>query len=174
MDNNACSQLATVDSHNTAEALYQDLMSKGLDPFQNMMDMQSSLQTSLARRYPNRTDSLDPNNQGTCGGILDFIRLQDDFIADETRELYTSLGGMSNGKDASAIWKPWKGSHEERRMTFFSDLSPEDQLEVKFEMIDQLHFFMNKFIALGMDAKEIFALYYMKNEENYARQERGY
>ncbi|MGL5308219.1 MAG: hypothetical protein ACRC9Y_19200 [Aeromonas veronii] len=169
---NSCSNL--VDDMEGAHEHYCYVMNEGINPLDVMLDMQASLQTELCRRYPNRCDSLDPNNQGTCGGLLDFLRLQDDFIADETRELYTSLGGMSNGKDASAIWKPWKASHEDRRLTFFSELSEEDRLEVKFEMIDAFHFIMNKFIALGMDAEEIFKLYYLKNAENFKRQENGY
>lgn len=169
---NSCASLAG--GMDEAHVMYQEAMKEGLNPLDIMMQMQASLQTELCRRYPNRCDSLDPNNQGTCGGMLDFLRLQDDFIADELRELYTSLGGMSNGRDASSIWKPWKSTHEDRRMTYFSDLSPEDQLEVKFEMIDTFHFIMNKFIALGMDSEEIFKLYYLKNAENFKRQENGY
>lgn len=169
---NACSHLA--DKMSDAKNRYDGIVADGNNPLDTMMGLQASLQIALTERYPNRHDSLNPRCQGTCGGLLDFLRLQDDFIADETRELYTSLGGASNGKDASSIWKPWKESHERRRMTMFADLSPEDQLEVKFELIDAFHFMMNKFIALGMDAEEIFKLYYLKNEENFNRQERGY
>ncbi|WQZ01016.1 nucleoside triphosphate pyrophosphohydrolase [Escherichia phage 04086] len=55
-----------------------------------------------------------------------------------------------------------------------NDLSPEDQLEIKFEMIDILHFVLNMFQGLGLTAEEIFKLYYLKNAENFARQDRGY
>ena len=171
-DQNNCAHLA--DDMAEAHEFYHNVMGEKINPLDVMLQMQSKLQTELCRRYPNRCDSLDPNNQGTCGGLLDFLRLQDDFIADELRELYTSLGGASNGKDASAIWKPWKATHEDRRLTYFTELSEADQLEVKFEMIDAFHFIMNKFIALGMDAEEIFKLYFLKNAENFKRQERGY
>ncbi|MCO0615535.1 hypothetical protein M8756_19920, partial [Lutimaribacter sp. EGI FJ00015] len=77
-------------------------------------------------------------------------------------------------KAASAVWKPWKAQHVEMQSKKIKDLSPEDQLEIKFELIDQLHFFLNKIMALGMTAEEVFKLYYLKNAENFARQDRGY
>lgn len=72
------------------------------------------------------------------------------------------------------MWKPWKAQHVEMQSKKIKDLSPEDQLEIKFELIDQLHFFLNKIMALGMTAEEVFKLYYLKNAENFARQDRGY
>jgi hypothetical protein len=82
---------------------------------------------------------------------------------------------MSNGeKDASGVWKAWKANNLEKRSTLIKDLSPEDQLEVKFELIDMAHFFLNMFVALGMDSQEIFELYFLKNKENFDRQNNGY
>ncbi|UGO50047.1 putative dCTP pyrophosphatase [Morganella phage vB_MmoM_Rgz1] len=170
---NECSTLVNQEDVKKAQTLYNMLLSMGKNPLQSMMDMQESLQEYLAANKPETNRS--PSDLKTCGDLLTWMRNQDDYIADETRELYTSLGGMSNGeKDASAVWKPWKARHEEMFNKDFDDLSPEDQLEVKFEMIDQVHFFMNKLIALGLDAEEIFVLYYLKNAENFNRQKRGY
>jgi dimeric dUTPase (all-alpha-NTP-PPase superfamily) len=56
----------------------------------------------------------------------------------------------------------------------FSDLSEEDQLECKFEIIDMLHFFMNYAASIGMYSQEMYNMYMSKNEENRARQKRGY
>ena len=56
----------------------------------------------------------------------------------------------------------------------FSDLSEEDQLECKFEIVDILHFFMNYAASIGMTASEMYNMYMAKNEENRARQQRGY
>lgn len=168
---NECSQLiAGVDA---ADQEYQRITSANGDPLQVMIDMQKSLQIRLANDKP--FSNRHPDSLETAGEVLAWLRAQDDYIADETRELYTSLGGMSNGeKAASAVWKPWKAQHVEMQARKIKDLSPEDQLEIKFELIDQLHFFLNKFMALGMDAEEIFKLYYLKNAENFARQDRGY
>lgn len=168
---NQCSQL--IKDVDVATTMYHNHLDSGLDPLQTMMNMQHSLQVKLAQEKPKYNQH--PDNLDTAGKVLDWLRAQDDSIADETRELYTALGGMSNGeKAASAVWKPWKSDHEKMRNTPISELSPEDQLEIKFELIDQLHFFLNKFMALGMSSKEVFELYYLKNKENFARQERNY
>ena len=58
--------------------------------------MQTGLQVALSEKFdwvPN------PTKLETCGEMLDWMQRMDDAIADETRELYTSLGGMSNGKE---------------------------------------------------------------------------
>lgn len=168
---NECSQL--ISGADKAQEVYTKTIAMSNDPLQVMLDMQKSLQIRLAEDKP--FTNRHPDSLETAGEVLAWLRAQDDYIADETRELYTSLGGMSNGeKAASAVWKPWKAQHAEMQAKKIRDLSPEDQLEIKFELIDQLHFFLNKFMALGMDAEEIFKLYYLKNAENFARQDRGY
>lgn len=168
---NSCAKLVNEKNLDAAIAAYHGAMMDGKDPFQVMLEMQTGLQVALSEKFdwvPN------PTKLETCGEMLDWMQLMDDAIADETRELYTSLGGMSNGKDASAIWKMWKKNHGEARARKFSELSPEDQLEVKFEFVDAIHFILSKMIPLGIDAQELFILYYLKNAENFARQERGY
>lgn len=68
-------------------------------------------------------------------------------------------------------FKEWKTySHEDYVKAF----SGEEMLETKFEYIDMFHFFMNIGLMLGIDGDEFAKLYYLKNKENYARQERGY
>lgn len=171
---NECSQLvkdkAALDQ---ATGRYYGMLRGNEDPLQAMLDMQKSLQVRLAKDKPE--SNRHPDSLETAGEVLAWLRAQDDYLADETRELYTALGGMSNGeKEASAVWKPWKARHVEMQSKKIKDLSPEDQLEIKFELIDQLHFFLNKFMALGMDAEEIYKLYHLKNAENFARQDRGY
>lgn len=140
---------------------------------QQMLDMQKNLQSELATRLPKYNQH--PDNLETVGDILDWNRAQNDAIDDERREFYTSLGGMSNGeKAASAAWKRWKANHDEVRNTKFSDLSEEDRLEVMFELIDEWHFVLNKFLSLGMSEQDIFTLYALKNRENFNRYENNY
>ncbi|ASD52014.1 dCTP pyrophosphatase [Pseudomonas phage PspYZU05] len=168
---NSCAHL--VDGAAEATAKYESVIQAKGNPFDTMIEMQRSLQKKLAKEKPEFNQ--DPDSLDTAGKVLDWLRAQDDSIADETRELYTSLGGMSNGeKEASAVWKAWKSRHKELRETRIQDMSQEDQLEIKFELVDQMHFFINKMIALGIDAQEMFELYYLKNKENFARQERNY
>jgi len=53
-------------------------------------------------------------------------------------------------------------------------LSEEDKLELFYEWIDGLHFYMNFAISIGMTSKDIVNLYMAKNAENHDRQNRGY
>ena len=169
---NECSQL--IAGADKAEARYAGIVRKvGGDPLQVMLDMQKSLQVRLANDKPGT--NKHPDELAQAGDIVQWLRNQKDYIDDEFRELLTSLGGMSNGeKAASAVWKPWKADHVKMQETYIKDLSDKDQLEIKFEMIDILHFVLNMFMALGLDSEEIFKLYYLKNAENFARQDSGY
>lgn len=169
---NECSQL--IAGADKAEARYAGIVRQsGGDPLQVMLDMQKSLQVRLAKDKPKY--NVHPEELQTAGQVLDWLRNQKLYIDDEFQELITSLGGMSNGeKAASSVWKPWKEEHGVKRDTNISEMSDKDQLEIKFEMIDILHFVLNMFQALGMDADEIFKLYFLKNAENFARQDNGY
>ena len=168
---NECSQL--IAGADKAQNEYWDILGDEKDPLQVMLDMQKSLQVRLAKDKPEY--NRHPDDLTTAGEVVDWLRNQKDYIDDEFREHLTSLGGMSNGeKDASAVWKPWKAQHGERRETLITDLSPQDQLEIKFEMIDILHFVLNMFQGLGLTAEEIFKLYYLKNKHNFERQDNGY
>ena len=170
---NECAQLVNSETLRPATQAYIDAKENGEDPLDVMLDMQRSLQVRLAKDKPEF--NKDPNSLETAGEVLDWLKDQDDSLADETRELYTALGGMSNGeKNAQAVWKKWKSQHGELRKVKISDMSPEDQLEIKFEIVDQFHFFLNKLMALGLDAQSLFELYYLKNAENFARQDNGY
>ena len=41
--------------------------------------------------------------------------------------------------------------------------------ELKFELIDMWHFFMNMMLSLNISSKELFIYYYYKNLENIRR-----
>lgn len=167
---NQCSQL--IDGVEKATDSYKNAIEKGIDPFQVMLDMQRSLQTKLSSE---KNYIPNPDNLETAGEVLSWLRNQKDYIDDEFRELITSLGEMSRGdKDASSVWKPWKARHLEAQARKVSDMTPEDQLEIKFELVDILHFFLCMCLGLGIDSKELFELYYLKNAENFERQKNGY
>lgn len=73
-------------------------------------------------------------------------------IMDECSEL---LGHMN--------WKHWKKERVDV-----------DQHEVRFEVIDLLHFVLSLAIVWGMTADDVAAYYMAKSDENVARQKRGY
>lgn len=168
---NECSQLiAGVDK--AEEAYFNTLIHEDKDPLQVMLDMQKSLQVRLAN---DREYCYHPDKLATAGDVVAWMREQKDCIDDEFRELLTSLGEMSKGeKDASAVWKKWKARYTEAQAKPISEMSPEDQLEIKFELIDIMHFVFNMAIGLNMSAEEIFKLYYLKNKANFERQDHGY
>lgn len=169
---NSCAHLINKDEMKEVDNLYDELLKKGENPLEYMLNLQLNLQKQLNDKLPERNPI--PTKLKTCGEILDYIKSQDDSIDDERRELYTALGGMSNGKNASAIWKSWKEKNQEFRNKFFSDLSDEDRLEVLFEAIDQIHFQLNQMLALGLNSADIFKLYILKNLENSRRYKNNY
>lgn len=167
---NECSGLiAGVDK---AQGAYDNAIFEGTDPLQVMLDMQKSLQVRLAN---DRDYCYHPDKLATAGDVVAWMREQKDCIDDEFRELLTSLGEMSKGeKDASAVWKKWKARYQEAQAKPISEMSPEDQLEIKFELVDIFHFVLNMVTGLNMTAEELFKLYYLKNLENFKRQDNGY
>lgn len=94
--------------------------------------------------------------------------------ADEAHEAMDALGGIHDGI-GSAAWKPWKRDHVISKKKSFNELlSDNDKVELKMELIDELHFLFNKMHAAGMTTAELYDYYFSKNKENRERQERGY
>lgn len=169
---NSCAHLVKPEDLEFVDNEYQKVLARNGDPLQSMLDLQNLAQQNLS-------DTLSwvprPDQLKTCGEILDWLKQQDDSIEDETRELYTALGGMSRGaKAASGVWKPWKANHQELRSQVFAEMGEDDKLEILFEVIDQWHFFMCKFLALGLDAEAIYKLYALKQAENLRRWANNY
>ena len=72
-------------------------------------------------------------------------------------------------KERSALWKKWKANHLKLREKDISELEPNELKELKFELIDMWHFFMNMMLGLRISSKELFTYYYYKNLENIRR-----
>jgi len=49
-----------------------------------------------------------------------------------------------------------------------------DSVEVKYELVDLLHFLISLMLVWEMDADEVYTMYLAKNKENHERQNRGY
>lgn len=105
------------------------------------------------------------------GKMKDFFMWNTHAQADEAHEAMDALGGMHDGI-SNAVWKPWKKNHN-TPMTF-NDLSERDTVELKMELVDELHFLFNKMHAAGMTTEELYNFYFSKNKENRDRQKRGY
>jgi len=61
----------------------------------------------------------------------------------------------------SLNWKWWKKDAD-------------DWDNVKVELVDMLHFWISMCTVAGMDAQEVFKLYFKKNKLNHDRQNQGY
>lgn len=71
-------------------------------------------------------------------------------------------------------WKMWKRDHV-HRLAADDPMSEDDRLEIKYELVDCLHFLLNMMIAAGFVSwHEVESFYYAKNRENISRSERGY
>ncbi len=105
--------------------------------------------------------------------ISDFWLVNKHAMSDELNEMFDALGGINEGI-GSAAWKYWKSDNKKAESMKISDLSDSDRLELYYEWIDGLHFYMNFAISIGMTSKDITNLYMAKNAENHDRQDRGY
>lgn len=141
----------------------KDLYSTSKDTLGDILNLQASTQQTVYG-YDFANMSLRE--------IMDFWHMNSHSLIDEIHEATDALGGISSG--GSAIWKRWKKDHSKYSDLKFSDLSSEDQLECKFEIIDILHFFMNMAASIGMTPQEMYNMYMSKNEENRRRQANNY
>lgn len=146
------------------DLVIEDLYSSSTDHLADIMAVQKDTQKN--------TYGFDFSNM-TLREIMDFWHVNNHAIIDEMHEMTDALGGIKDGS-GSAIWKHWKRDHSKYSTMRFSDLTPGDQLECKFEIIDMLHFFLNYAISIGMTPSEVYNLYMAKNRENRDRQKRGY
>lgn len=109
----------------------------------------------------------------TLKQIADFWMVNKHALSDELNEMFDSLGGVNDGI-GSAAWKYWKKDNAKAADMKVEDLSEADRLELYYEWIDGLHFYMNFAISIGMTPKDVVNLYMAKNSENHDRQNRGY
>lgn len=105
--------------------------------------------------------------------VMNFWHMNTHAMIDEIHEATDALGGIKDGS-GNAVWKKWKKDYSAFSDKKFSDLSQDDQIECKFEIVDMLHFFMNYAASIGMTSQEMYNMYMSKNQENRERQKRGY
>lgn len=170
---NSCAELMNDEASLEAAQTYNNLLKEGKDPFQHMLQMQFDLQMALANKSPKHNPK--PSELDTLGQKFDWLRENKQAFDDEYSEMIDALPGMSmTDKDRSAVWKRWKSKYDEVRGMTFDDLTPEDLRELKFELVDSWHFYMNMLFALDMTAEEMFIYYVAKNQENHRRAQSGY
>jgi len=149
---NACSNLEI-----------KDYSTEGADTLGMIYEKQIELQKRLGFDF----------NDWNIKQISEFWLVNKHAMSDELNEMFDALGGINDGI-GSAAWKYWKKDNKLASDMKISDLSESDRLELFYEWIDGLHFYMNFAISIGMTSKDILNLYMTKNSENHNRQNRGY
>jgi hypothetical protein len=155
---NECYQLSIED-------MYTESISKNGNTLDELFSLQKDIQENV---YGYDFEIL---REQPITNMKDFFMWNTHAQADEAHEAMDALGGIHDGI-GSAIWKPWKKGHNPNMS--FNDLSDRDKIELKMELIDELHFLFNKMHAVGMTSSELYNFYFSKNKENRDRQLRGY
>lgn len=164
---NSCANLINDEKIKECNKLYEDLLSEGKDPLEYMLNAQNSLQVHLSETVEG---NKCPDDLSKIGEIYDWLRDNKVALDDEFREVVDALPGMNlPEKERSALWKKWKANHLKLREKDISELEPNELKELKFELIDMWHFFMNMMLGLRISSKELFTYYYYKNLENIRR-----
>lgn len=164
---NSCANLINDEKIKECNKLYEDLLSKGKDPLEYMLNAQNSLQVHLSETVEG---NKRPDKLNDIGEIYDWLRDNKIALDDEFREVVDALPGMNlPEKERSALWKKWKANHLKLRNKKITELEPNELKELKFELIDMWHFFMNMMLSLNISSKELFTYYYYKNLENIRR-----
>lgn len=80
---------------------------------------------------------------------------REEWIQKETLAMMDELGELIN----EVQYKWWKNP------------KPVDDLAVKEELVDILHFFVSMCLKMDMDGEELYRIYLEKNQENFNRQQ---
>lgn len=164
---NSCANLINDEKIKECNKIYSDLLSEGKDPLEYMLNAQNSLQVHLSETVEG---NKCPDDLSKIGEIYDWLRDNKIALDDEFREVVDALPGMNlPEKERSALWKKWKANHLKLREKDISELELNELKELKFELIDMWHFFMNMMLGLRISSKELFTYYYYKNLENIRR-----
>ncbi len=125
-----------------------------LDNIENKLETIFAYQKKLQLLYGNDLQNLD--NQ------IEKPIVVKDMVLALTDELHELLNRTP--------WKPW------RNYKVPEDFNPsQDEVkEIKMELVDILHFFVNLCLIFNLSAQELFDFYMAKNSENIKRINRGY
>lgn len=168
---NSCAHL--LDNIDEATKKYNEIKLSGGSPLNEMLKMQNQLQVNLKEKL-GRT--IPPDELKTKGELVDFLFDQKRAFDDEFMELiHACAGSNKSDKEQTSIWKKWKSDYTQLRSEDINEgLTEEEIHEKNLELVDFTHFFFNMVLALGLDEKQIFEYYYLKNRENFNRYQNGY
>lgn len=137
---------------------------EGIDSLSNLMKLQKDIQQNV---YGYDFEQM----REKIGSLKEFYDMNYHAIQDELREVYSALTGIHSFPNC---WKKWKSNHGVAMNRKFDDLTPDEKKELRMELVDIFHFFLNMCIAIDMTPEMLFNYYHAKNKENKERQIRGY
>ena len=140
---------------------YEQLRSTGGDALELIYTMQKTIQEDV---YGYNFDDI----RSSISNLKTFVDWNEEALRDESREMAMALTGVHSYPNC---WKPWKSKHKEALDRPFDALTEEEKKELRMEWIDQLHFFMNIGIAIGLTPDMITNYYVAKNARNVERQQ---
>jgi len=133
----------------------------------SMKEVEKSRQKMIAGRnsedFTSKLEKIFDLQKQFGKQFIDFDNLSVQEKEKWTKELLIAL--MNEGFEA-LNWtnaKHWK-----------KPVYPINKMELKYELIDMLHFLLNLMILWDITAEECFSMYMAKNKENHERQKRGY
>lgn len=132
--------------------------------FEEVFKIQKQLQEMYGTKF-------DENS--TIKELASFWMINKHSIEDELCEMFDALGGIDDGI-GNAGWKYWKKENSKAKEMKISDLSQGDIKELKYEIVDVFHFFLNFAISIGMTGNELLSMYINKAKENVNRQSNDY
>ena len=141
---------------------YEKLQEQGGDALALIFGLQKSIQEDV---YGYNFEQL----QEKLKDLKAFIDWNEEALRDESREFASALTGIHTYPDC---WKPWKSKHKEALERKLSDLTEEELKELRMEWIDQLHFFVNIGLSIGMTPQMTTDYYVAKNKRNIERQQK--
>jgi dimeric dUTPase (all-alpha-NTP-PPase superfamily) len=110
-------------------------------------------------------DSFD--RRKTIESPLDFDAMN---TSVRTRFVKENIIALSCEASELLEWMPWK--HWKTYQD--AEMSLEDIIEARYEVVDMFHFLFNLSFCLGMTPEMVFDGFMRKQEENRDRQKRGY
>ena len=154
---NECAQLEIEDNYPNSTSHLKD-----------MLDIQANTQEMYFKKHGSKQFK-----DMTLAEVMDFWSMNTHALYDEVHEATDALGGINDGI-GNAVWKRWKANNAKAKDMTIDSLSDNDLLELKFEIVDMLHFFMNYWISIGATPEEMYNMYISKNKENWDRQKDNY
>jgi hypothetical protein len=124
---------------------------------QTMLDHQMSLLVNICeKKHINGLYLAATQDNETCPEVkVKWVLEMISCMSNELEELRDALP-----------WKHWK--------TYSEDHFMKQLPEIKYEVIDLLHFLLEMMLILRIDGKEMMQLYTSKNQQNKDRQANGY